>query len=585
MKLARFLRPYRLWVALAPLLMVLEVAMDLLQPRFVAHIIDAGVARGDFVVVQSTLLWMLAAALVGLAGGAGCTVFAIRTGQYFGADLRSALFHKVQSLSFGNLDRLETGGIITRLTSDVTQITGLVMMLLRIMVRVPLLLLGSLALGIAVSPQLSLVFVVLMPAVVLTLALVLRRSLPVFADVQTRLDALNTVLQENLAGVRVVKAFARARHEIERFAQANALLTARNIDGARLGAVSWPVTTLLMNLGVVAALWIGGYRIQNGQFAAGALIAFLNYLTQALMSLMMVSMLLTQVSRAAASADRLTTVLDATPDLPPPPAQSKPAVTLTGRVTFENVAFRYASAAGRPETTPSAGDDVLHDISFTVEPGHTLAILGATGAGKTSLVHLIPRFYDVTAGRVAIDDVDVRFLDEPTLRRAVGVVLQESILFSGSVRDNIRYGRPDATDDDVVAAARAAQAHDFIAAFPDGYDSIVGQRGVNLSGGQKQRIAIARALLTRPAILILDDATSAVDVDTEARIQRALADLPSRPTCVIVAQRISSVLHADEILVLDDGRITARGTHAALLASSRIYREIYESQSLTLHHG
>lgn len=583
MKLARFLRPYRLWAALAPLLMVLEVAMDLLQPRFVAHVIDAGVARGDFAVVQSTLLWMLAAALVGLAGGAGCTVFAIRTGQYFGADLRDALFRKIQSLSFGNLDRLETGGVITRLTSDVTQITGLVMMLLRIMVRVPLLLIGSLALGIASSPHLSLVFVVLLPAVVLTLLLVLRRSLPIFADIQTRLDELNLVLQENLAGVRVIKAFARARREIDRFAQANDRLTARNIDGARLGAVSWPVTTLLMNLGVVAALWIGGYRIRDGLFSAGALIAFLNYLTQALMSLMMVSMLLTQVSRAAASADRLTAVLDAAPDVLPP-ALSQPEFTFAGRIAFENVSFRYA-AAGSPAHTPTTGDDVLHDISFTVEPGRTLAILGATGAGKTSLVHLIPRFYDPAAGRVFIDDVDVRTLDESALRRSVGVVLQESILFSGSIRDNIRYGRPDASEDDVVAAARAAQAHDFIAAFPDGYDSVVGQRGVNLSGGQKQRIAIARALLTHPAILILDDATSAVDVDTEARIQRALADLPSRPTRIVVAQRISSVLHADEILVLDDGRIVDRGTHAELLASSRIYQEIYESQSLKVHHG
>ena len=584
MKLARFLQPYRLWVILAPLLMVLEVAMDLLQPRFVAHIIDAGIARNDYATVQSTLLWMIGAALVGLAGGVGCTIFAIRAGQYFGADLRSALFRKVQSLSFGNLDRLETGGIITRLTSDVTQITGLVMMLLRVMVRVPLLMIGSLALGIVTSPQLSLIFVVLMPAVVLTLVLVLRRSLPIFADVQTRLDALNVVLQENLAGVRVVKAFARARHEIQRFTQANALLTTRNIDGARLGAISWPVTTLLMNIGIVATLWIGGHRVHDDRFSTGALIAFVNYLTQALMSVMMVGMLLTQVSRAAASVNRLVAVLDATPDVPASLSTRVQDVPPVGRISFEHVAFRYAAANGRRDEA-ATGDDVLHDLSFTVEPGRTLAIVGATGAGKSTLVHLIPRVYDATAGCVAVDGVDVRNIDESLLRRTVGVVLQESILFSGSIRDNIRYGRPDAPEAAVVAAAQAAQAHEFIATFPDGYDSVVGQRGVNLSGGQKQRIAIARALLTRPAILILDDATSAVDVETEARIQRALAKMPNRPTRVVVAQRISSVLHADEILVLDDGRISARGTHAELLAASPIYREIYESQTLTVHHG
>src|SRR5919202_186606 len=561
-KLARFLKPYWLWALLGPLFMVLEVAMDLLQPRLIQRIVDQGIARSNMHVVLTTTAWMVGVAVIGLLGGLGSGVFAILAGQHFGADLRGALFRKVQALSFGNLDHLETGGLITRLTNDVTQLQELVMMLLRIMVRVPLLLVGSLIMAILTSPQLAL----------LALIAIIKRTFPMFGEVQRRLDTLNTVLQENLAGVRVVKAFARVQHELERFGRANDRLMQQNVTAARASAVTMPFMMLALNAGVVAALWIGGVNVTAGRLEAGQLIAFINYLMQTLMSLMMVSMLIIRVSRAEASAQRVEEALTSTPEVRNRP-DAITAFAPRGRVAFENVSFSYN------------GDDhdpVLKEISFAAEPGQTVALLGATGAGKSSLVNLIPRFYDVKQGRVTIDGMDVRAVDEAALHRAVGVALQETVLFSGTIRENIRYGRPDASDDEVIAAAKMAQAHDFILRFPDGYDSIVGQRGVNLSGGQKQRIAIARALLVQPAVLILDDSTSAVDVETEARIQAALAERQGQQTRFVVAQRISSVLGADKILVLDDGRIAAEGTHAELVETSPIYREIYESQ---MEHG
>lgn len=565
-KLAIYLKPYWLWAVLAPLFMVLEVAMDLMQPRLVQVIIDQGVAQSNMNTVLSTGLLMLALTLIGAVGGLGCGIFAVMAGQSFGADVRGALFRKVQALSFGNLDHLETGKLITRLTNDVTQIQEMVMMLLRVMVRAPLLLVGSLIMAFLTSPQLAWLFIVLMPIVLVVVIFIIKLTYPMFSRVQRELDALNTVMQENLAGVRVVKAFARAAHEIGRFRQTNNRLMARNTTAVRLGAGTMPVMMLVLNGGVVAALWIGGINIKAGGMEVGQLIAFINYLMQALMSLMMVSMLVVRFARAAASAQRIEEVLESTPQIQPA-AEPLPLPAPRGRVAFENVSFSYN------------GDDrdpVLKQINLVAEPGQTIALLGATGSGKSSLVNLIPRFYDVTGGRVTIDGIDVREIDEGALRSAIGAALQESILFSGTIRDNIRYGKPDATDGEVIAAAKMAQAHDFISSFPDGYDTEIGQRGVNLSGGQKQRIAIARALLPQPSILILDDSTSAVDVETEARIQNALSGLPQ--TRFIVAQRISTVLTADTILILDDGQVVDSGTHGELLVTSPIYREIYASQ-------
>ena len=567
-KLAPFLKPYWLWATLAPLLMVLEVAMDLMQPRLIQHMIDAGILQQDMRVVLNTGAWMLGLAVVGFLGGIGCAVFAVMAGQAFGADLRRALFRQVQTLAFGNLDELETGSIVTRLTNDVIQVQELVMMMLRVMVRAPMLLVGSLIMAVLTSPELALLFVVLIPVVLVFVVWIVNKTFPLFSTVQQKLDAINTVMQENLAGVRVVKAFSRRDYEIDRFAAANDAWMAHNLKAVRVSALTMPFMMLVLNLGIVATLWFGGVQVTQGSLQVGQIVAFVNYLMITLMSLMMVSMLVMRVARAEASAVRIVEVLESTPQITPHPA-AVTDFTPTGRVAFEDVVFRYGDAEQ---------DAVLRGIDFVAAPGETVAILGATGAGKSSLVNLIPRFYDVSHGRVTIDGVDVRELDESTLRRQIGVALQESVLFSGTIRDNIRYGRPDAADEEVVAAAKLAQAHDFITAFPDGYDTVVGQRGVNLSGGQKQRLAIARALLHDPALLILDDSTSAVDVDTEARIQEELARINGARTTFVVAQRISTVLSADQILVLDDGRIVAAGTHAELLRTSPIYGEIYASQ-------
>jgi ATP-binding cassette subfamily B protein len=564
----RFLKPYWHWAVLAPLLMMLEVAMDLMQPRMFQLIIDQGIARLDMRTVINTGLLMIGLALIGALGGVGCTVFAMLAAQGCGADLRSALFRKVQSLSFGNLDKLETGQLITRLTNDVTQVQEMVAMLLRIMVRAPLLLIGSLIMAVITSPRLAVMFLVLGPLVLFILFRMTNRAYPLFGTVQEKLDRLNTVMQENLAGVRVVKAFAREEHEIKRFNATNEELMAHTVRAMQTVAVTMPAIMVVLNLGVVSALWFGGRQVTYGNMHVGALVAFINYLTHALMSLMFVSMLAMRIARAQASAERIQEVLDSEPLVRNKPSAIKSFVP-KGRVAFENVTFSYDGDRQSP---------VLKGISFVAEPGQTVAILGATGSGKSSLIHLIPRFYDVLEGRVTIDGVDVRDIDEAVLRRHIGTALQEPVLFTGTIRDNIRYGRPDASDEEVIAAAVAAQAHDFIMQLPDGYDTMVGQRGVNLSGGQKQRIAIARALLTNPTILILDDSTSSVDVETEARIQEALASVMNGRTSFIVAQRISTVLNADKILVLDEGRVVAEGTHSELLTSSRIYREIYESQ-------
>lgn len=567
-KLFKFLKPYWLWVLLTPALMILEVIMDLLQPKLVQQIIDVGIAQLDIAYVIRTSLLMIGLSAIGVLGGMGGSVFGTKTSQAFGADLRYTLFAKVQSLSFGNLDELETGQLITRLTNDVTQVRQVVVMVLRMAVRAPLMLIGSLVLGTLTSPRLALLFLVLIPLLVAVLITVIRRATPMFSQVQKRLDDLNTVMQETLAGIRVVKAFVRGDYEIARFKSANERLMTQTIQAAQTVSIVMPVMMLLLNLGIVAVLWFGGIQVSVGKMQVGEIVAFISYLQRTLMELMMVSMLIMMLARAQASAERIVEVLDSEPQVKNK-AQAITVQALRGHVAFEDVTFSYDG---------EGHDPVLKDVSFVAEPGQTVAILGSTGAGKSSLVHLIPRFYDVSAGSVKLDGIDVRDMDKDTLRRNIGIALQESVLFSGTIRDNIRYGHPDATDAEVVAAAQAAQAHAFIMALPDGYDTQIGQRGVNLSGGQKQRVAIARALLVRPAVLILDDSTSAVDVETEIKIQDALEEIMKDRTSFVIAQRISTVLNADKILVLDDGQIAAEGTHQTLLASSDIYREIYESQ-------
>lgn len=564
-RLFSYLRPYRLLVILAPLMMLGEVVMDLMMPRLTQQIIDEGIANNDLDMVLRTSGIMIGLAILGSIFGILCGVFAVRASLEFATDLRDSLFKKVQSLSFGNLDRLESGGLITRLTNDVVQLTDAVQMMLRILVRAPLLLVGSVAMAIVTAPRLSLLFVALMPLLMVMIGMVMVRAFPRFKKVQEKLDHVNSVIQENLAGVRVVKAFARHTFETDRFEKSNSDLRDTTLNAVYVVIVVMPLMMLIVNFGLVGALWFGGNMVDAGDIEVGALVAFINYLMQSLFALMMVSMVLMRFTRAEASAERINEALDSTPLIVNNPVANQPDRT-AGKVQFDNVSFQYGEDA-----TPA-----LTDISFTVNPGETLAILGTTGSGKSTIVGLIPRFYDVSHGRVLVNDMDVREWDEDRLRKHISIALQESVLFSGTIADNIRFGNPNATDEEVIRAAQMAQAEEFISNLEDGYESVVGQRGVNLSGGQRQRLAIARAIVRNAPVLILDDSTSAVDVQTERKIQEALAKVET--TVIIVAQRISAVVNANNIIVLENGSVLAQGTHAELMESSDVYQDIYRSQ-------
>lgn len=568
LKLLSYLRPHWVPTLLAPLLMLLEVAMDLMQPILMASIIDEGVMKGDLAHIQKTGLLMLGAALVGLVGGVGCSVYSSIASQRFGEDLRHDVFRRVQTFSFRNLDELKTGSLITRLTNDIVQLQTMVQMLLRVFVRSPFLAIGSMIMAVMISPKLAIILAIAVPLLFAVMFLIIRNVLPLFSNVQKKMDKLNMVLQENLAGIRVSKAFVRTEYENKRFRQANADYTQGAIKAQRLVAINMPILTMILNVCIVAVLWLGGKDAIDGSFEVGSLVAFINYVTQVLFSVSSVAMLLVRVSSAKVSADRIQEVMNTESEIQSP-AQPVQAGDHQGEIVFDRVTFTYGT---------DAKTAVLRDVSFSVKQGQNVAIIGATGSGKSSLVGLIPRLYDATSGRILIDGIDVRDYELQSLRQKIGIVLQETILFSGTIRDNIRYGKPDASEEEVVEAAKAAQAHEFITAMPDGYDTVLGQRGINLSGGQKQRISIARALILQPSILILDDSTSAIDMGTESRIQAALARLMRGRTSILIAQRISSVMEADKILVLDDGRLAGEGTHQELLASCELYQDIYRSQ-------
>ena len=563
-----FVKPYQKQAILALVILLAMVLSDLLIPRLTQTIIDEGIGKKNMQVIVVTALLMMGAAVLSTLFAIANTLLSVRVSMNVAADLRSAIVRKVQTFSFGNLDHIQTGQLLVRSTSDINMVMMVVMMGLRILTRAPLWMIGSVIMLVVTSPQLSLLMLVLMLVIVGMVTFFGTKARPAFMKVQQKLDRLNQVMQESLEGMRVVKAFVRDEHESARFEQANRDLTDQIIRISQLLAVLMPTMFIFVNLGVVGVMWFGGRMAILQGFEVGRIVASVNYMTLSIFPLMMLGMMLGPLSAADASAERILQVLDAEPEVKDR-TDVRASSGVAGRVAFENVCFSYNHGCDEP---------VLSGVDLVAEPGQRVAVLGETGSGKSSLIHLIPRFYDVERGRVTLDGVDVRDMPLHTLRAQVGVALQEAVLFSGTIRDNIRYGCPEATDEEVIAAARAAQAHGFIMAFPDGYDTEVGQRGVNLSGGQKQRLSIARALLVHPKVLILDDSTSAVDFETEAEIEASLAQLHADCTTFIVAQRISTVLNADKIVVLERGQVAAEGTHAELMASSPIYREIYESQ-------
>ena len=552
---------------MALILLTTLVFMDLSIPRLVQRIIDQGVRQHNLSVVIQTSILMLAISLLSTLFAVGNNILSIQVGESVARDLREAQFIKIQKFSFSNLDHFTTGKLMVRLSSDSSAVQRWVQVSLRIGTRAPLLMIGSLILMFNTDKNLALT---LLPLLLVTSAVIIAfvvRMEPLFRSVQQKLDRLNTVLQENIAGARLVKAFVRADFESGRFEQANQDFTARTVQVMQFMSTMGPVLSVFVNLGMVIVIWAGGLQAINGKVTIGQIVAFTNYLLTTMGPLTMMTMLSNVWASGIASAQRVNEVLDTIPAVQDAPdAQPLPTST-PGQVAFENVTFHY-----------NGDGAVLENVSLTAKPGETVAILGATGAGKSSLVHLIPRFYDVASGRVTVDGVDIRCLQQDSLVSQVGIVPQETILFSGSVSDNIRYGHTAATDEEVVRAAQAAQAHEFILQLPQGYDTHIEERGVNLSGGQKQRIAIARALLTQPKILILDDSTSSVDVETETKIQDALEQVMHPHTSFVVAQRISTVLKADKIIVLDKGQVAAQGTHAELMKTSPIYQEIYDSQ-------
>lgn len=571
-RLSVFIKPYRVKAYIAMLLLLGMVASDLLIPRLTQRIIDSGIAKGDLKVVFSTALIMVAAAAMSAVFAVANNFLSVSVAMRFSADLRAALMKKVQSLSFGNLDELQTGNLIVRATSDVNAVHMIVMMSLRILTRAPIWALGAIVLLIITSPETAGLMAGFIPFIILLVWLFARKINPIFKVVQEKLDRLNVVLQENLAGMRVVKAFVRTSHETNRFDNANLRLMDETIRVSQLQAVFMPLMLLVLNIAVITAVWMGAFASISGNMTVGEVVASINYISFALFPILMLSGMVSPIASADASAGRILEVLDAETQTP----VSQNLVSLNqveGKICFEKVHFSYP------------GEDnaaVLSDISFSVEPGETLAIVGATGSGKSTLIHLIPRYYDVSKGRITLDGVDIRDMNISELRKSVTAALQEAVLFSGTVRENICYGRKNAKDEEMFAAARAAQAEEFILNLPDGYETILGQRGVTLSGGQRQRISIARALIMKPRLLILDDSTSALDMETEIRLQDALDHLietsSEKTTRFIVAQRISTVLLADKILVLDQGQLCAMGDHQTLLKTSDVYRDIYRSQ-------
>ncbi len=566
----KYIKPYLPAFIIGPILMIVEVIGEVVMPLLLSKVIDYGVSggRGTSYIITMGITMVITAFLM-MAGGVGGAWFAIKASSGFANDLRKDLFNNIQEFSFNNIDQYSTGSLITRLTNDITQVQNVMQMMLRMALRAPGMLIGALIMAFALNAKLALVILCVIPLLAIAIFFILRIAFPRFKIMQKKLDALNTVTQENLTNIRVVKSFVREGYEQEKFAKANTDLKDSTLNAMKIVIFTMPVMTLAMNITTLAIVWFGGQQIIAGSMTTGVLTAFVNYVVQILVSLMMVSMIILNSSRALASAKRINEVLCTEIDLTDDNALKKDITVQHGKIEFRDVYFKYYKNNEKW---------VLEDINLVMNPGETIGIIGSTGSGKSSLVQLIPRLYDVDRGEVLVDDINVNDYSLMNLRDGVGIVLQKNILFSGSIMENLKWGDEEADDETVYQYAKYAQADGFITSFKDGYETELGQGGVNVSGGQKQRLCIARTLLKKPKILILDDSTSAVDTATEAKIRESFKNELTDTTKIIIAQRISSVIDADKIVVIDDGKIVGMGTHIELMQGCEAYAEIYYSQ-------
>ena len=565
----KYIKPYWYAFILGPILMITEVVGEVILPAYMAKIINIGAANRDVPYIVGTGITMIIIAFIMMAGGIGGAWFASKASISFGADLRNDCFKKVQKFSFTNIDTFSTGSLVTRLTNDITQVQNLIMMALRMMLRAPGMLIGAIIMAFSMNAGLARIFLVIMPVMIVVITIIMRTAFPRFTMMQKKLDKVNSNIQETLQNVRVIKSFVRGEYEEERFSRSNEDLKDSSLRAFKVVIFQMPLMAFIMNATTLLVVWMGGKQVLVGDMPVGNLTAFTTYIVQVLMSLMMLAMVLLQSSRAIASAKRINEVLDTEIDLTDDRAGKKDALVQKGRIEFRGVSFRYYK---------ESQEKVLDDINLTIEPGQTVGIIGSTGCGKTTLVSMIPRLYDADEGSVLVDGVDVRDYSLKNLRNGVGMVLQKNVLFSGTIEENLMWGDEDASEEEVIKASEAAQAAAFLQTFPDGWQTQLGQGGVNVSGGQKQRLCIARALLKKPRILILDDSTSAVDTATEAKIRESFTGTLKETTKLIIAQRITSVMEADQIVVMDEGKIVGLGRHQELLADCSAYQEIYYSQ-------
>ncbi|HZK56912.1 MAG TPA: ABC transporter ATP-binding protein [Clostridia bacterium] len=566
-KLLKFLKPYRLAVITASVLIFIQVILELLLPTLMGNIVDIGVADGNtpYIFKTSGLMLLIAFSVILLA--VVSIYLSSRVSMAFAKDLRSEVFKKVESYSLNEFDKIGTSSLITRTTNDITQVQQVVMMSLRIMARAPMITIGSVIMAVYKSAKLSLVIVLALPVIMIAILVVTKKGVPLFRTIQIKLDRLNQILRENLMGVRVVRAFNRIDYEKERFRVANKDITDITIKVSKIMAVMMPAITLALNFTIIIVIWYGSINIDMGTMQVGDLIAFIQYVIQSMFYLAMLSMIFIMISRASASAARINEVLDMESRIKDPESPKITGIE-NGIIEFRDVTFSY----------PGAEEPALKNITFTAKPGEVTAIIGGTGSGKSTLINLIPRFYDVDSGSILIDGVDIREMTQKTLRESIGFVPQKSVLFTGTIEDNIRYGKEDAADEEIRRAAEIAQAEEFILNMGDGFDSAIAQGGTNVSGGQKQRLSIARALVRKPKIYLFDDSFSALDFKTDAKLRNALEDVTAKSTLIIVSQRVSTVIDAEQIIVLDRGKISGIGNHKKLLKTSDVYREIVSSQ-------